>query len=208
LQQDYGVPLDQITWVVAIDVPLRPDVRRRLKIEVAPAGENLESLLIRGQIDAVIEASNLLSSTAGGHRIRRLLGEDTTQLEVDYYVRTGIFPIMHTVVLWKSLASEYPDLPKQLHQAFVEAKYIEAQEPDHPQRYVLAEEERQWWRSLSEVQRQAMLGSRTKPRDPWVYSVREDQETVETFLDYAYKQGLTPIRYKVEELFAESTLDL
>lgn len=208
LQEDYGVPLDRITWVVAIDVPLRPELRERLKIELVPPGESLESLLIRGEIDAVIEASNLSPTTAGGHRIRRLLGEDTTQLEVDYYVRTGIFPIMHTVVLWKSLVSEYPELPQQLHQAFMEAKSIGAQEPDRPLRYVLAEEERQWWRSLNEAQRRAMQGGGAEPRDPWIYSVREDRKTIETFLDSAYEQGLTPIRYQVEDLFAESTLDL
>jgi 4,5-dihydroxyphthalate decarboxylase len=209
LQEEYDVPLDQITWVVAFDVPLRPQVRERLKIKLVPPGETLESLLIRGEIDAAIEASNLSLATAGGHRIRRLLGEDTTQLEVDYYVRTGIFPIMHTVVLWKSLVSEHPELPQQLHQAFMEAKSIGVQEPDRPLRYVLAEEERQWWDSLTQAQRRLLVNRGEEgPRDPWIYSVREDRKTFETFLDHAYEQGLTPIRYQVEDLFAESTLDL
>lgn len=207
LQHEYGIPLERITWVVCIDTPLRPDVRVRLIVERAP-NENLEELLVHGELDAIMEANNLLEFTEGNPMVRQLLGDNTTQLEVEYYARTGIFPIMHTVVLWKNLVARLPDLPEQLHQAFVEAKEIGAKDPDRPQRYVLAEEERQWWHSLTEKQKRTMQGGGTEPRNPWIYSAREDRKTVEIFLDYAYEQGLTPTRYKVEELFVESTLDL
>lgn len=208
LQHEYGLPLDLITWVVATDVPLRQDVRQRLMVETVPPGESLEALLIRGHLDAMIEASTLLAITRRGAVIRRMLGEDTRQLEINYYARTGIFPIMHTVVLWTDLMSRFPDLARVLHQAFVEAKAVGARDPDAPLRYILAEEERQWWQSLTEGQRQGMCGGGEDPRDPWIYSVREDRKTVETFLDYAYEQGLTPVRLAVEDLFATSTLDL
>ncbi|MFQ5850355.1 MAG: ABC transporter substrate-binding protein [Candidatus Binatia bacterium] len=203
LEHEYGVALDQITWVVAIDVPVRPDVRHRLKIETAPPGENLEDLLVRGDIDAMIEASTL---TRGSPGIRRILGEDTRQLEVDYYTRTGMFPIMHSVVIRRDVVARFPDLPRALHRAFEEAKAVGIGDPDTPLRYVLAEEERCWWRSLTDEQRQTMCRDGDIPRDPWIYSVHEDRKTIETFLDYAYEQGLTPVRARVEDLFAGSTL--
>lgn len=208
LQHDYDVALNRITWVVCLDVPLRSDVRTNSDIQMAPSNESLETLLIQGDLDAIMEANDLQVMAQQSSNIHRLLGEDTRQLEVDYYARTRIFPIMHTVVLWKDIVSQFPDLPQRLHQAFVEAKKIGAKDPDKPQRYVLAEEEQRWWHSLTEEQRKTMWGGGTEPRDPWIYSVREDRKTVETFLDYAYEQGLTPTRCKVEELFAESTLEL
>ena len=198
------MPLDRIVWVVSVDVPLRPEVRDRLVIEPAPSNLTLESLLMRGELDAMIEASNVSGLAQGNRRIRRLLGEDTRELEIDYYRRTRIFPIMHTVVLWTELLGEFPDLPQQLHRGFLEAKEKEAQDRDLPLRYILAEEERHWWNSLTDAQRQTLQ----RDGDPWIYSVREDRETVETFLDYAYEQGLTPTRYGIEDLFAASTLNL
>ncbi len=204
LQHEYGIPLDSITWVVAIDVPLRPDVRQSLVVETIPPGKSLKTLLMQGNLDAMIEASTIQSSTG----INRILGEDTRKIEIDYYTRTEMFPIMHTVVLWTDIISRFPDLPRALHQAFVEARDVGARDPNTPLRYVLAEEERQWWQSLTNDQKRVMWGGRNNPRDPWIYSVREDRKTVETFLDYAYEQGLTPTRFAVEDLFATSTLSL
>ena len=208
LQHEFRIPLDSITWVVAIDVPLRPDVRRRLKIETIPQGKSLENLLITGNIDAMIEASTPPAVIRMNTAFRRMLGEDTRQLEIEYYARTEIFPIMHTIVLWTDIVRRYPDLPVALHRAFVESRTAAANDPATPMRYVLAEEERQWWQSLTDEQKQTMCGGGDVPRDPWIYSVRKDRKSVETFLDYAFEQGLSAARLTVEDLFASSTLDL
>ena len=131
LQHEYGVPLNRVTWVVCIDTPLRPDVRNRLVVERAP-NDDLEALLVQGKLDGVMEANNLLAFTQGNSMIRQLLGNDTRPLEVEYYARTGIFPIMHTVVMRNDLVSRFPDLPEQLHQAFVRAKVVSAKDPRCP----------------------------------------------------------------------------
>ena len=68
LQHDHGVDLTDITWVVTVDVPLRDETRNRLDVEVVHSGESLEELLVRGDIDAMIEASTLSVFGAGGRR--------------------------------------------------------------------------------------------------------------------------------------------
>jgi len=123
LKHEYGVPLERITWVVSTEVPLRPEVRDRLDVEIAPKTESLDALLVRGQIDAMIEAFTPKATTQAASGIRRILGKDTRQIEIDYYSRTGIFPIMHTVVLWTNLMELYPNLPERLHRAFMDACY-------------------------------------------------------------------------------------
>jgi 4,5-dihydroxyphthalate decarboxylase len=201
LQHDHGIPLNEITWVVAVDVPLREEVRNGLKLEVAPPGTRLEELLADGHIDAMIEASALSVEARRKAGVRRLLGEDTRQQEVDYYKRTSFFPIMHTVALWQEHVAEHPELCEALYQAFVESRTL-GNGPDEPgARYILAAEEEEWWQSLTLEQREIMCGGSKQPRDPWIYSLEEDGKTVNAFLDYAHEQGLTPERYLMEDLF-------
>jgi len=201
LQHDHGVPLNEITWVVTVDVPLREEVRNGLKLEVAPPGTRLEELLAAGNIDAMIEASTLSAEARRKAGVRRLLGEDTRQQEVDYYMGTGFFPIMHTVALWQEHVVEHPGLCEALYQGFVEARTL-GNDPDEPAgRYILAAEEEEWWKSLTFRQREIMCGGSERRRDPWIYSLEEDGKTVNAFLDYAYEQGLTPERYLTEDLF-------
>lgn len=201
LQHDYGVDLNDITWVVTVDVPLRDAVRNRLQVEVVRSGESLEELLVRSDIDAMIEASSLSPGARAAAGVKRLLGEDTRQLEVDYYTRTGFFPIMHTIAMWRDVAEGYEGLCQALYDAFLRAQVVGNRGAEPRSRYILASEEEEWWESLTPEQAEILCGGPRRPRDPWSYSLDEDGRTVEAFLDYAYEQGLTPERYRTEDLF-------
>ncbi len=201
LQHDYGVNLNDVTWVVTVDVPLRDEVRNSLDVEVVRSGESLEELLVRGDIDAMIEASTVSATAREAAGVRRLLGEDTRQLEVDYYSRTGCFPIMHTIALWQDVAERHEDLCQVLYEAFLCARTVGHRGGEPRSRYILASEEEEWWDSLALEQMDTLCGGPGHPRDPWSYSLAEDGRTVEAFLDYAYEQGLTPERYPVADLF-------
>ncbi len=201
LQHDYGVALNDITWVVTVDVPLRDAVRNALEVEVVRSGETLEELLMRGDIDAMIEASTPSAAAREAAGVRPLLGEDTRQLEVDYYARTGCFPIMHTIALWRDVAERHQDLCQRLYEAFLRAKAVGNRGGEPRSRYILALEEEEWWASLTPEQVDTLCGGPCRPRDPWSYSL---DETVEAFLDHAYEQGLTPERYRTEDLFVSS----
>lgn len=201
LQHDYGVPLNEITWVVTVDVPLREEVRGGLKMEVVTPDTRLEDLLVNGNIDAMIEASTLSPAAQQQAGVHRLLGEDTRWQEVDYYERTGFFPIMHTVALWQEHVTKHPGLCDALHHAFLAARTLGNDPDEPPARYVLAAEEEEWWQALTAQQRDRLCAGPRCSRDPWVYSLQEDGKTVEAFLDYAFEQGLTPERYRTEDLF-------
>ncbi len=207
LQHEYGVPLERIHWVVQADTPIRSEVQDCLDLTRVPPEEPLGRLLLRGELDATIEAFAIDPLRDASPLVHPLF-EDATAVEIDYYRRTEIFPIMHTIVMWRPLIRRYPDLPAQVHAAFVRAKAIGAAQSDRPTRYVLSEEERQWRARLDPKQRAIFLGDSANPRDPWKYSLREDRRTVEMFLEYAFEQGITRKRFDVEELFAPSTLDL
>lgn len=201
LQHDCGVDLNDVTWVVTVDVPLRDAVRNALEVQVVRSGETLEELLMRGHIDAMIEASTLSAAAREAAGVRRLLGEDTRQLEVDDYARTGCFPIMHTIALWRHVAERHEDLCQRLYEAFLSARAVGNRGGEPRSRYILALEEEEWWASLTPEQVDVLCGGPGRPRNPWSYSLDEDGKTVEAFLDHAYEQGLTPERYRAEDLF-------
>ncbi len=207
LAHEYGLPLERIRWVVQVDTPLRDQIRDRVSVTLVPAGEPLENLLLRGELDATIEAFDIGPLRDRSTAVHPLF-EHSAVVEIDYYRRTGIFPIMHTIVMQRSLSERFPDLPQELHAAFVRAKAAAAADPARPIRYVLAQEEREWIEGLAPDAHIAFMGDVAHPRDPWKYSLHEDGKTVETFLDYAFEQGLTTRRFALEELFVPSTLDL
>ena len=60
---------------------------------------------------------------AYGQRVTRLF-PDFRRVERAYYEKTGIFPIMHTLVMREELARQHPWLPRSLYDAFVEAKRL------------------------------------------------------------------------------------
>jgi len=128
--------------------------------------------------------------------VRRLF-PDFRRVEREYYEKTGIFPIMHTLVLREELARRYPWLPRSLYDAFVEAKrrayerlsFTAALPVSLPWLVAEAEETR------------ALMGD-----DPFPYGVARNRKTLETLAGYTFRQGLAPRRLELEEMFWESTL--
>jgi hypothetical protein len=57
----------------------------------------------------------------GTPHVRRLF-PDFEPVERDYHRRTGIFPIMHTVVVRRDLLDAHPELARPINQGFLDAK--------------------------------------------------------------------------------------
>jgi 4,5-dihydroxyphthalate decarboxylase len=203
LEDEYGVSPSDLHWfeggegaaVKEVDVTLPPGLRH----ELVPGDRTLGRLLATGELDAFIGARRPAgaASAEGPTPVRRLF-PDFRRVERAYYEKTGIFPIMHTVVLKEELAREHPWLPRALYEAFAEAKRLAyrrlADTAVLP--YVLP------WLVAEVEETRALMGD-----DPFPYGVRRNRRTVETLAAYSFRQGLAPRRLAVEELFCESLLD-
>jgi 4,5-dihydroxyphthalate decarboxylase len=198
LEDEYGVAPKDCRWfeggegtkVKEVDVTLPPEVRR----ESVPGDRNLGDMVAAGELDAFIGARR--PAAFGTGRVRRLF-PDFRRTERAYYDKTGIFPIMHTVVLREELAREHPWLPTSLYRAFTEAKLhayrrlTESAALPYALPWLMAEVEETW----------ALMGD-----DPFPYGIQRNRRTLETLAGYTFRQGLAPRRLTVEEMFAESTL--
>ncbi|MEH2444937.1 MAG: hypothetical protein V7K18_03890 [Nostoc sp.] len=92
-----------------------------VEVEQAPEETDLGEMLKEGEIDALIAADVPKCVLEKSPKVAHLF-EDYKATERVYYQRTGIFPIMHVVVVRKELASEQPEIVKAVYKGFCDAK--------------------------------------------------------------------------------------
>jgi 4,5-dihydroxyphthalate decarboxylase len=200
LEDEYGVAPEDLQWfeggegaaVKEVDVTLPPAIRHRLV-----AGDRTLGQMLRArELDAFVGARR--PGGAGGAVPVRRLFADFRRTERAYYEKTGIFPIMHTVVLKEELARQNPWLPRVLYEAFTEAKRLAYQRLSDTAvlPYVLP------WLVAEVEETRALMGD-----DPFPYGVARNRKNVETLAGYSFRQGLASRRLSAEELFCESLLD-
>jgi 4,5-dihydroxyphthalate decarboxylase len=196
LQHEYGVLARDIEWVQGradrLKHALPPDVR----LTQAPAGIELGDLLERGELDFLMSANNPLSFRRGAQTVARLF-PNYEELERDYYRRTKIYPIMHTVVIRRDVYESDPWVAFSMYKALCQAK-------EHTYRWLAeggsAKVSFAWVQPLMERE-QAIIG-----RDWYPYGIEPNRPTIEALLQYLHEQGLASRRVALEELFASSTL--
>jgi len=167
-----------------------------VRLTQAPAGSELGDLLERGEIDFMMTANNPLAFRRGAKTVRRLF-PNYAELEKDYYRRTKIYPIMHTVVIRRDIYERDPWVALNLYKALCAAKehcYALVRETGSPKASFA------WLQPMIEEE-QAIIG-----RDWYPYGIGQNRPTIEALLQYTHEHGLTGRRVKVEELFAPSTL--
>ena len=182
LQHEYGVPPEDIRWVAGKPIrAIRPPAGVRLDFTT----ESLEDLLERGEIDALV--SVMLPKKLGAG-VRRLF-EDFRTVEADYYRRTRIFPIMHTLALRRSVYERHPWLAVSLYKAFCTSRDMAAR-----------------WRYDTDalaVSLPWLIDEIERTREvAWDYSVEGSRPTLAALVQYLDEQKLARRRMHVEELFA------
>jgi 4,5-dihydroxyphthalate decarboxylase len=201
LQHDHGVSPSDLSWVtgglrdpgreplVEIDVP-------GVRIEHV-TDRSLDALLLAGELDALIAPQAPPSFAAGHPDVVRLFPEER-RAEMEYFQRTGLFPIMHTVVLRRSLYEEFPWVAVSLFQAFERAKdnCLRRLTSAEPLPVALP------WIDDEVRATQALFGT-----DFWPYGIEENRNVLETACRYVHEQGLGNT-VAVEDLFAPSVVDL
>ena len=116
--------------------------------------------------------------------VKRLF-DDYKALEMDYFQRTGIFPIMHTTAIKRDIVARHPWVPMNLTIAFERAKRLAYQHMENPRRVPLA-----WFRDAWEEQ-EDILGT-----DPWLYGLNDSNRgNLGTLIMAAQQGGTLPPRW-------------
>ncbi|MFF0138408.1 4,5-dihydroxyphthalate decarboxylase [Streptomyces sp. NPDC005227] len=206
LSDEYGFSPERSRWVVGgFDWPMDPfdfvPQRHPEGVEVtrAPAGKALGPMLAAGEIDALISADVPRCALDGTPRIARLFPEYRS-VETAYYRRTGIFPMMHTVVVRRELLDRHPGLARALYRAFDEAKKVTTERYRQARAFNHMTVMAPRFGELYEENR-SLFGD-----DAWPYGVTANRTAIDTFLRYHHEQGLTRRLLTCEEVFAPDLL--
>ena len=199
LADHYGVPVNSVTYVTGgLKEPGRREAPMDLPddIRVDPVHDRtLSDLLEQGEIDALYTAEP--PATLWSPNVRRLF-EDHAQVEREFYRDTGLFPIMHTVVIRSDVYAADPWVAQSLTKAFVEAQQIAYEELAE----LTALKHMLPWLLAHLEETRSVMGD-----DFWPYGLERNRATLETFLRYSHEQGLSPRQLAPEELFAPETLE-
>jgi len=195
LEEHYGVPHREITWIVdrSEDVPFTPPPG--LRIEMKTSSKSLSDMLADGDLPAMISPTIPRPFALGDKRIARLF-PDYKQIEMDYFRSTGIFPIMHVTTIKQEIVDKYPWVTTNLVKAFEQAKLAAYRRVANPRMVPLA-----WVRTAVEEQ-EDILG-----RDPWTYGLTPvNRKTLETIQRYTHQQGMVGKTRPLDELFEDTDL--
>ena len=201
MQHEYGVLPHEMTWFMGgQDTPAPPplvplDLPSDIHLEFIPEDKTLEGMLAGGELDALFATyiPNLFLN--GSPRIARLF-PNFKEVEQDYYRRTGIFPIMHTVVIREDVHREHPWLAASLYDAFSQAKDLAVKGLYDTDALALTlpfliDHMEENWRIFGP--------------DYWSYGVESNLPALEGVAQYVVDQGLAPRVVGIEELFPEIT---
>ena len=195
LEHEFQVPHKKIHWYKQDDEEVDVAMPADLSLQKIPPEKDIEQMLVEGEIDALIHPELIRPILEGDSRVGRLF-PNYKELEIEYYKRTGIFPIMHTTAIKQEVVDRYPWVPASLFQAFEKAKAVAYKRMENPRRVPLA-----WFRHALEEQEE-LLG-----KDPWVYGLGEaNRKNLETLMQYSYEQGFIGKKISLAELFAETVL--
>jgi 4,5-dihydroxyphthalate decarboxylase len=194
LADDFGVDIGSIHWFTQDEEETPWEPPSWLHVERVPAGGNLDRMIVAGELDAAIYPETLPSFAKGDPSVKRLFA-NPKDVERDYFARTGIFPIMHTVVVKNDVLDRYPWVAVSMLKAFRAAKERCYARLEDPRQTALA-----WVQDLLEEQR-AVLGP-----DPWPYALEPNRAALTALVRYSHAQGMIPRVPAIEELFAPNSL--
>ena len=137
LGDEYGVSFKDVEWRAEKEEDVPFDPPEGLRMERLPKGSRVEDMLVAGELDAVIHPDILSPILDGDTRVKRIF-DDPKQVELDYFQRTGIFPIMHTTVIKQEIVDKHPWVPMNMMVAFEKSKQAAYRRMDNPRVVPLA----------------------------------------------------------------------
>jgi 4,5-dihydroxyphthalate decarboxylase len=167
LADDHGVARDGVDWVTGgLDAPIAEGrAAPPPGVSIRRTTGTLGQMLSDGDLEAIISPIAPRAFRDGDPNIARLF-PDPRATELDHYRRTGLFPLMHCVVLRRALVEAHPGLPAALYKAFEAARRLAAADLDGRDYPKIASP---WLRGARHDVLQA-LG-----RDPWTYGVEANR---------------------------------
>lgn len=195
LEEEYGVDISKITWVVddeehvtALQLP--PNVIR------APEGRSVYEMMKDGEIVAGSSGNSGVGRTGSPTGDWKQVKTDWPNLIPDaeerdkaMYEATGVYPMHGTIVVKDEVLAEHPWVAKTLFDAFQKAKTAWMAD---------------WERGIGNTRDDEKYRRLAKiVGDPLPYGMEPNLPTINALRTAAFKQGLTPRLMELDEIFVD-----
>ena len=197
LQHDYGVKPQDMHWFMGglnsfVEPPLIAlNLGSDIKLDFLSGSQTLEQMFAAGELDALLSLYIPKLFLARSPTIARLF-PNYKEVEQDYYRRTRILPIMHTVVLREDVHHAHPWAARSIYRAFAQARdlALDGLYDTDALRIALP-----WLIDHVEEAR------REFGQDFWAYGLEPNRPAFEAIGRYVHEQGLSPRVVRADELF-------
>jgi ABC-type nitrate/sulfonate/bicarbonate transport system substrate-binding protein len=183
LQEEHGIDLDRVTWVLSGDEHVAEYQPPANVVPLEP-GRSLEELLLSGELAAVVGAE--IDHPDVGPLIPDPEAAARTALR-----ERGFYPINHLVVVKDDVLEAHPDVADAVYDAFAEAK----------DRYV-GKLLRDGIDEPSAADRLYLTVLRDTGTDPLPYGLEPNRPVLENLMDHAVRQHILDKPVPLESLFA------
>ena len=185
LQDEHGVDLSKITWVLSGDEHVAEYRPPKNVVPIEP-GKKMGDMLAAGELAAAIGVE------AGSPDVKPLI-PNALEAGLAALRSRGHYPINHTVVIKDELLAAHPDLAADVFNAFAQAKrrYVERLKAGRIEKPTEADE----------VHARVMEIT----GDPLPYGIAPNRKVIDELIGHALTQGIITRPVAAEELFARST---
>jgi 4,5-dihydroxyphthalate decarboxylase len=201
LAEHHGLAVEDVTYRTGGQE--EPGRKEKIPLDLPDAirvdritGQDTLTQMLADQRIAALYSARAPSNLRPGGPVRRLFA-DPEAVEREFFAATGIFPIMHVVVLRREIHERHPWVARSLYDAFGAAKrQAESRLAD-----ATALAHMDPWLVLHTERTRELMGA-----DFWPYGVEPNAATLSAFLRYSHEQGLAERLLEPEDLFAPETL--
>jgi 4,5-dihydroxyphthalate decarboxylase len=214
LDHDFGVSQYKIHWYMERSEEMSHGAATGFK---PPAGisfnriapnKSLASTLLANELDVAHVASPWVLQANALDRSSRIAGKgDWSKIKplfpdriaegARFYKQHGFLPVNHAYIIRGDIYKKYPWVAFNLYTGFVKAKALAREQllERIPSALFFAPE-------------YAAMTREMISDDPFPYGIKANKAMLDTIVAFSHEQGLIPKKMPVEELFAQSTLDL
>lgn len=215
LEHDFGVSQYKVDWYMERTEELSHGGATGftpppgISLHRIPPDKSLASMLVDHELDAaallgpwtraasLVDRSSRIPGTGGDWSKVKPLFPDRMAEGARFFKKYGFIPVNHAYIIRGDIHRKYPWVAFNLYTAFVKAKALAREKlPERiPSALFFGREYLAMTREI--------FGD-----DPFPYGLKANRPMLELMIEYSHEQGLTTKKMEVEELFAESTVDL
>lgn len=186
LQQEHGVDLSKINWVLSGDEHVA-EYRAPANVVPIEKGKKMGDMLASGELAAAI-------GIEVDHPDVKPLIPNALDAGLEALRQRGHYPINHTVVVKDELLDAHPDLAADVFNAFAESKRL------YVQRLKSGQIEKPTQIDQIHLRVMDITGG-----DPLPYGIEPNRRVLQDLIQHVVTQGIITRPVTVEELFARNT---